>query len=293
MLAAKRAIKQAAGLVSVVLKHATPAPSCPSACVLVYHRISPVRVVERRLDDWNVAPASLERHIASLVENAELLFVRELRQALVRPAAVSKPLVCLTFDDGYQNFHDEVLPILERYRAKATVFVVSGYVGSRGPMPFDKWGVRHAADTPAGAWVPLNWRSLERCAQSGLVEIGGHSHRHANAACTSPSEIAAEAADCRQLLMHRLGGDHAVSYAYPYGSTRLGQVTPGYVAGVRQAGFGAAVTTNLGLVTAQSDPYQLPRVEVSRSDTPAVVQAKVAGSLAPFFVTDRLRRARR
>ncbi len=291
MIRTKHAIKRTAGLASLLLRHAPRRSVLPSACVLMYHRISTLGVIDRQLDDWNVTPASLDSHVASLVETSELVFVRELSSRLRQP--ISKPLVCLTFDDGYQNFHDEVLPILRRYGAKATVFVVTGCVGSSEPMPFDRWGIRHAASTPVPAWRPMDWRAIEECAQSGVVEIGGHSHWHHNAATVESNDVAEEPARCRQVLFERLGESHAMSYAYPYGSSRLGQVTPRYVDAVRRAGFQFAVTTDLGLARPTDDPYHYPRVEVHRSDSPAIVQAKVAGSLAPFFVTDRLRRAKR
>jgi hypothetical protein len=62
---------------------------------------------------------------------------------------------------------------------------------------------------------------------------------------------------------------------------------------VKLAGFRCAVTTNLGLATLNVDEFLFPRVEVYRSDGPAVVRAKASGSLAPFGITDRLRRAKR
>ncbi len=266
-------------------------PSETTACILCYHRVSPVRVVDYRFDDWNVSPESVERHIASLAEHAEFSFVRDLCDAVQRPPG-GKPLVSLTFDDGFENFHDQVLPLLERYGAKATVFVVSRYIGSDDPMPFDKWGVRHANDAPPITWQALSWPSLERCVRSGLVEIGGHSHDHHNGARLSAAQLADEAGCCREVLTRRLGASHVTSYAYPYGSTRLGQVSPQYMQAVRAAGYDTAVTTDLGLMNRQSDRYALPRVEAYRSDSPAVIGAKVSGSLAPYHVTDRLRRGR-
>ena len=291
-LLAKRALKRTAGLASVLLHRAMPVRPQPAACVLCYHRVSGVRVREWRLDDWCVSPEALDRQIASLRGDVEFVFVRDLCRRL-RSAPLPRPLVCLTFDDGFQNFRDEVLPILQRHDAVATLFVVSAYVGSAAPMPFDKWGVRHQGNAPAAAWRAIDWRSLDECARSGLVEIGGHSHLHLNAAVTSADEVTNEAGDCRRLLTKQLGAEHAMSYAYPYGSTRLGQVPPAYVAAVRAAGYDVAVTTDLGVVTAATNRYCLPRVEVSRSDGPAVVGAKVRGSLAPYRFTDRLRRARR
>lgn len=289
----KRVVKRAAGLASVALCGVASSPSTQSACILSYHRITRCNVFDPWLDDWNVTPASLERHIAALVAVAELVFVRELPTRLSRPAVDSRPLVCLTFDDGYRNFHDEVLPILRRYHAKATAFVVTGYVGSDRSMPFDRWGNRHCSHTPSSAWQPLGWREIEVCVKSGLVEIGGHSHRHVNTAFSSNEEMVEEAQHSRAILRERLGEHHAQSYAYPYGNSRLRQVTPAYVAAVQSSGYRVAVSTDFGLADRSTDPYLLPRVEVYRSDGPAVVRAKVAGSLLPYGLTDRLRSAKR
>jgi peptidoglycan/xylan/chitin deacetylase (PgdA/CDA1 family) len=292
-VAAKRVLKYTAGLASVVLRRSVPPSRTPAACVLLYHRVSPARVADRWLDDWNVTPAALEQQVAWLTDHAELVFARELRHRLRGPAANGKPVVCLTFDDGFRNFHDEVLPILRRHHAKATVFVVTGYLGSQAPMPFDRWGLKHASDAPSTAWQPLDWEALERCAASGVVEVGGHSHRHRNAVEVTDPEVADEAATSRELLLERLGSSHANCYAYPYGSSRLGQVTDPYLAAVKAAGYHTALTTNVGLATAESDPLAFPRVEVVRTDSPSVIRAKVSGSLAPFLLLDRLRRARR
>ena len=231
-LLAKRALKRTAGLASVVLHRTLPMRPQPEACVLRYHRVSGVRVREWRLDDWCVSPETLDRQIASLRGNVEFVFVRDLYRRL-RAAPLPRPLVCLTFDDGYQNFRDEVVPILQKHDAVATLFVVSAYVGRAEPMPFDKWGTRHQGNTPTAAWRAIDWRSLDECVQSNQVEIGGHSHRHLNAAITSADQLTNEAGECRRLLLQRLGPEHAVWYAYPYGSTRLGQVSPAYVAAVR------------------------------------------------------------
>ncbi|MCC7009042.1 MAG: polysaccharide deacetylase family protein [Acidobacteria bacterium] len=293
VLVAKRAVKRTAGIASVLLRGTTGPRPDPSVCILVYHRVSRARVSEPRLDDWNVHPEMLDKQIAALVEHADLVWAHELPALLAGHEARRRPLACLTFDDGFQNFHDEALPILERYGAKATLFVVTAYIGQPAPMPFDRWGGRHAADAPASAWRAIDWPSIERCLRSGLVEVGGHSHRHRSGLELTATEMADEAGQCRDVLTARLGRERIASYAYPYGSSRLGHVTPAYVAAVADAGFVTSMTTDLGLATAASRPLELPRVEVYTTDTPAVVRAKVSGSLAPFRVTDHLRRARR
>jgi peptidoglycan/xylan/chitin deacetylase (PgdA/CDA1 family) len=160
-------------------------------------------------------------------------------------------------------------------------------------MPFDRWGTRVRSRTPAEAWRAMDWEQLERCAASGLITIGAHSHLHLNASECTPSQLHQEAEASRAVLASRLGEAHAATYAYPYGCTRLGEVSAEYVRAVQAAGYRLAVSTDLGLARAESDRYRLPRIEVHALDSPAVVRAKARGALAPYYVTDRLRSARR
>jgi hypothetical protein len=138
----------------------------------------------------------------------------------------------------------------------------------------------------------MNWGEIERLAAGG-VAIGGHSHRHLDGRDGTAAQLMEEAAVSRDVIQRRLGADHGSSYAYPYGSTRLGEVPGAYVTAVKAAGYLQAVTTDLGIATPESDPYLLPRVEAVGSDSRAVIRAKVSGSLMPLYVTDRLRNARR
>jgi hypothetical protein len=54
-----------------------------------------------------------------------------------------------------------------------------------------------------------------------------------------------------------------------------------------------AVTTDLGLVSPNSDPYLLPRIEAHAVDVPRVLQAKAGGALALYGITDHFRRVNR
>ena len=287
----KRLVKQTAGWASVLMSpfHERQAHT---ACILVYHRLAVEPFRDSTLDSWNVPPSIFERQIAGLASTAEFVGLDELPARLTQPSG-PRPLVCLTFDDGYANFFTRALPVLARYHARATVFVVTGCIGLEQPMPFDRWGNRHARRAGDEAWRPMNWHEIEACVASGLVTVGAHSQRHLNAVETRAEDLAAEAGQSRALLLERLGEDHAFAYSYPYGSTRLGQVTPAYVDAVRRAGYRMAVSTDLGLAGRSSDPFVLPRVEAHATDSPAVLHAKVCGSLVALRVTDQLRTARR
>jgi peptidoglycan/xylan/chitin deacetylase (PgdA/CDA1 family) len=285
----KRAVKQTAGWAAVMERMLLEPKGRPRACIFYYHRIAEVDFVDPQVDDWNVSPKLFERQVATLAEYAEIIPLRELPHRLKAGTELSKPLVCLTFDDGYASFYTQALPILERYRAPATAFVITGMIGRTGPMPFDGWSLKNRTRLRSDAWRAMNWNELEACLASGLVTIGAHSHNHRKGSLSTEAEMKEEAERSRYLLRNHLGPSHGNAYAYPFGSTRLRDVTPEYVSAVRSAGYELAVTTDLGLADADSDSFTLPRIEAHALDLPGVLRAKAMGALLPYRLTEHLR----
>lgn len=131
------------------------------------------------------------------------------------------------------------------------------------------------------------------CLNSGLVSVGSHSHSHLNAVNIGPEKLVEEAVVSRESLRTHLGTDHLSIYAYPYGDSRLGQVSPPYIDAVRNAGYRMAVTTDLGLARPNTPRFQIPRVEVHAYDSPLILRAKILGNLWPLRFCDRFRQAQR
>ena len=285
----KRAVKRTAGWAALLETLVAGRRAGAGACIFYYHRVADVDFVDAAVDDWNVRPETFERQVAALSEFAEIVPLLELPGRLRDGAANGKPLVALTFDDGYASFHRHALPVLKRYGAHATAFVVTATVGRDGPQPFDGWARKNMGRTRPDDWRAMTWRELEDCAASGLVHVGAHSHLHLRGSLCGPEQLALEAGRSREILRERLGDSQARAYAYPYGSTRLGDASPAYAAAVRAAGYEVSVTTNLGLADAESDPLLLPRMEAHALDAPAVLRAKASGALAPYRLTDNLR----
>lgn len=92
--------------------------------ILIFHRVLPapdaLRPGEAVAATFNLHMRFLARHfsVLPLTEAVD----RQRRGALPRRAC------CITFDDGYADNLTVALPILERYRLPATVFVATGYL---------------------------------------------------------------------------------------------------------------------------------------------------------------------
>jgi peptidoglycan/xylan/chitin deacetylase (PgdA/CDA1 family) len=285
----KRTFKQTTGWATLLAQPFSETLNGRRACIFYYHRVADLGFRDSRIDDWNVTPKLFESQVARLAEFTEIVPLSDLQQRLQTSTPNVKPLVSLTFDDGYANFHSQVLPVLRRYQAPATAFVVTGSIGATEPMPFDHWAKRNSTRVTADAWRPLNWPELEDCAASGLVTIGAHSHNHLRGSQCTAGQMADEAGESRAILISRLGEAHSFQYAYPYGNTKLNDVSFDYINAVKAAGYKLAVTTNPGLAEAQYDPFSLPRLEAHMTDSPSVLKAKAKGSIGPLRLTDHFR----
>jgi peptidoglycan/xylan/chitin deacetylase (PgdA/CDA1 family)/predicted O-methyltransferase YrrM len=216
--------------------------------ILLYHRLGS----DRR--EVHLPPAEFERQLADLVERERVLAPDD---ALMGASAGG---VLVTFDDGYRDFHEQALPLLEKYRVPAVLYLATGLVvddGSEG---------RRSGDG-------LTWSQVQEALDSGLVTVGAHTHGHVDLARV-PAEVAEdEVRQSKELIEERLG-IACRHFSYPYAVS-----SPAAERVVRDlfdtAARDAWRTNRPGRV----DRYRWGRTPVLRSDGRAFFRAKVKGRL--------------
>jgi peptidoglycan/xylan/chitin deacetylase (PgdA/CDA1 family) len=102
----------------------------------------------------------------------------------------------------------------------------------------------------------LDWDELRAMVATGLVDVGSHTCRHTRLNGTiSPEATAAEVLDSQRLLQEQL--DRPIRlFCFPNGD-----VTPGGLDLVRRH-YDGAVTTQMGINTPHTSPYQLMRTAI-------------------------------
>jgi len=82
--------------------------------------------------------------------------------------------IAITFDDGYENFFTEAYPILREYDLPATIFLTSGFIGSRNSERISERHNLADASDPA-MMTPEQIRSL---VDDDSIHIGNHTRNH-------------------------------------------------------------------------------------------------------------------
>ncbi|MEN6459147.1 MAG: glycosyltransferase [Thermoguttaceae bacterium] len=238
--------------------------------ILMYHRVTPA-VSGAPSPTWNVTPSQFRRQLAGLLARGWRAW--PLRQVLAcRKAGEPIPprTFVVTFDDGYDNVYQNAWPVLKELSVPATVFVVTDCLGSDRPFRFDNWEATGSVRVPAETWRPLTVAHCREMAASGLVEIGSHTHTHADMR-GSPDLLREDVARSVEVLRARFGMKD-VSFAFPFG---YAEVEMRAVA--RELGVACALTTEPETIGPGADPFAWGRFAAAWYDTPTTLALKLGG----------------
>ncbi|MCL7425871.1 polysaccharide deacetylase family protein [Streptomyces sp. YS415] len=216
------------------------------ALVLMYHAIGS-RSSQRDPHNLFVPPERLRRQLGILLERGWTPLTLD---AYLR-GDVPRRSVLLTFDDGFQSFLEEGLPVLRELAVPATVFVLSGLLGGRS---------RWMADMPDERLVDAD--GVREMVGAGLdVESHGWDHSTlAGAAAVTLKRNVTEAAGA----LSELTGRRPRAFAYPYG-----EHDGAARAAVADAGFAVAFS-----VHEKAGRFAVPRVDVNPVDTDTTFRMK-------------------
>lgn len=209
-----------------------------AAPILMYHAAGIGNEI-----DWPksliMSEALFESHMRYLKDNGyTIVSVEQLAHRLEKGESVDK-YVALSFDDGYKNNHDVVLPLLKKYDAKASFFVINKEIGQ--PLFMDDDDIK---DMLAAG-----------------MEIGSHTYSHNPLAKIDTKYLVWEFDTSRYWLKKKFDGYIVRTLAYPNGS-----YNETVIAAAQKYGFYRALTGHVGVNTSatyKNAPMEMYRVTVA------------------------------
>jgi peptidoglycan/xylan/chitin deacetylase (PgdA/CDA1 family) len=239
----------------------------PGVPILMYHEIA---ARPETTSPLAVPPAAFAAQLAYLYDHGyNTVTFADAAAALAGEASQlpTRPVV-LTFDDGYADFHREVLPLLRHYGFTATVFVTTGWIADAGG---------HRSGHQPGQM--LSWNQICEAAGAG-VEIGAHSHGHPQLDQIKPGQLRHELAVSKALLEDGIG-QAVPSLAYPFGYSSAGVRQT-----VRATGYRHACAVANAMARPAGDRYTLPRLTVRASTSLARFERIVRGDNSMIYLKE-------
>lgn len=260
--------------------------------VLMYHHVTPAGGA------INVSPEHFRDQMAWFKKHGYTsLSCQQFAEHLNGKPAPAKSIL-ITFDDGYLDNYVYAWPILQEYGFKATIFIVTAWIGSGPARVYKQPGATDLPPTPShedckqlmatGAYdeFALRWSEIKLMRASGVCEFHSHTHTHTRwdkQEVDKNAHMLAELKDSRASLEQNLGAA-SEHLCWPQG-----YFDPDYIQIANSLGFNYLYTTRaFGRNRPGADSNSIFRFAV-RNTTGASVgrRVNVAASpwMAPIFNT--------
>lgn len=207
--------------------------------ILMYHYIGqlPENADPYRIE-LTVSTQRFREHLEYLASQGySSVSLYEVNSALLSGTALPVKPIVLTFDDGYRDHYDNVLPLLREFNFTGTFFVITGYADQGLPQY-------------------LSWLQIQEMAQQGM-SIEPHTKSHIDLRQRSRDELIYEIVGSVESIQAHTGQSGAI-FAYPGG--RYDDQT---LSVIQDTSIRRAVTTEHGSLLTSDNLYELPRLRIS------------------------------
>src|SRR3990167_2298099 len=223
--------------------------------ILIYHAIG--------YSPWAISEPTFRQQMAWLSQHCHIVTLNNL---LNPHNEYNKTAVAISFDDGYACIHDIVAPILQDYRASATVYLNTGWISEDSIHKNSDANLGHY---PNEAF--LTWHEVKTLAKNGW-EIGSHGVDHLDLTSRAENIIQDELIHSKNMIETILKNP-CKHFAYTWG--RYNSLLQKKV---REAKYCSAVSGTHGAISFKKNVFSLPRMNVAleyeMSDFIAMVEGR-------------------
>lgn len=220
--------------------------------VLMYHSVD--REFPLLNSYGNVTPSRFEQDL-QYISNHYML--TDLRSIVYENNPLEKR-VALTFDDGFYNFYTNVLPILRRYNAPATVFITPELMDEK-ELTKKIHNISSNNGQNNRKCLLMNENQIQELVNEPLVTIGNHTRSHPRLTKLSPEEQKQEI-EGGKIDLEEMFDISARQFCYPYGDFDDTSVS------IVKKSHDIAVTLESRLVGKNFDAFRVPRLHAHVSD---------------------------
>jgi peptidoglycan/xylan/chitin deacetylase (PgdA/CDA1 family) len=215
----------------------------------------------------SLTPRTFESQLRILSAGGYVSGTRADLDTLGAGSRAGAPRAFLTFDDGFADTVETVLPMMSAHGFTGIVFPLAHHLDSGAPLAWPE--VAGEVARRPRLMRSTDWEGIGKLIEAGW-EVGSHGITHAPMPKLSDEELSQELLDSRRLLEERLGR-RCDLLAYPFGDwdERVARAAA-------SAGYAYAFSLPFGEQT-QASRMSVPRVMVDDRDDSWRFRAKLTG----------------
>ena len=194
----------------------------------------------------------------------------------------SAPTAFLTFDDGFLDNRETVMPILRARRHSAFIFVLPPLVDTAAALAWPE--VLEDAGRYPETMRSVDWEMLGEMREAGF-EVGSHGLTHAHFRELGGDALRDELLDSRRRITERLGSCETIAYPFGDWSREVAAATA-------ECGYRFAFTLPAKVGQRRATPLSIPRINIDYRDERSRFKAKVSSAGRRLYLSEVLGGAR-
>lgn len=212
---------------------------CVYLPTVMYHHVRDLGVARSQGDlGLSVDPGTFRSQMQYLKDKGyNVLAMKDLINFFDNQIPIPTRSILLTFDDGYEDFSLNAVPILKEFGFRATLFLPTGLVGNPGF---------------------LTWGQISDAGGTGLIYFANHTWSHRSVAVSKEIDQKEISTADIQLKEHGLNQD--LVFGYPYGN-----VADYAIQVLQSMNYKVAFTTIPGGTLCKKQRFTLPRIRIGNA----------------------------
>jgi peptidoglycan/xylan/chitin deacetylase (PgdA/CDA1 family) len=277
--------------------------------ILNYHRVLPSNKIDNSLVNISVSTDNFIRQLNYLKNNFDIISLDDLLLHLKNKSNEFK--IAITFDDGYSDNLDYAYPILEKFKAPATIYIITKFINNkvipwwikldhfiknnnkiygdkkklfefyknnilfRNQLTIDKEILSILGKNNKLRYnkIFLNKKEIQYLSKQKFITIGSHSHSHYNFSMLTQEQTFSEFKTSKSIL-EKIIKKKIFHFSYPYGGYKNINIKFNNL--LKKLGYLSAVTT-IRKKLDQHDPFQLPRIFINNDKNLFRLKLKLIG----------------
>jgi peptidoglycan/xylan/chitin deacetylase (PgdA/CDA1 family) len=166
-----------------------------------------------------------------------------------------------TFDDGYKNYIDNALPILDQYSFQSIVFLIAENLNDK-----------------SGEYISSN--DLRTLVRHAGVTVGMHGYSHIDLSALSDECLLKELASIKEVC-------NSIEFSTNYFSLPFGRANDNVILRLNEQGYTDIFTSDYGSkVSSKIGPYIYPRIDIWSNDSNNMIKQKIMLYWKLFFIIE-------
>lgn len=228
--------------------------------ILCYHRVN-----DEFRDNVTLGIDHFDRQIALIKRTYNVVRAKDIVTGDIDRSS-ERPIVAVSFDDGYLDNYENAVPILKKHKVPAIFFVSTGIVGT------DR-GFEHDIEKIGRPLANMTWDHLREMHADGF-EIGAHTVNHVNIAQVDDALAERELCQSRDRIREEIGITD-ISYAYCFGKRT--DITPARRELVKALGYTSCFSAYGGTNDGEIDRFDIKRFGVNYGFSESAFRARIEG----------------